>query len=347
MSTNTFSNTYTVSIYYNITLSVWAPIFKAPLKRLEGVGELSLCKVSVSGNLKANVANGTALPGDIRSHLMISTEEGDVIFSDICAKKEAAHHAARDDEDEKEEGEGGGRQFVKWMARDHPRPCVALQQSPFFPDILLSVGDWNFHIWKVGEDKPLFVSPVSSEYLTCGAWSPTRPAVLFVAADSGHLLAWDFTDSSFRPSATLKATHTKLTSLEFFPSAQTTKQQLLAVGDESGTLHIFEMPRNLIRPVHKEASVMQGFLDREQELSVYVKAATEEEANRPRANQDAEAEVGGGGNTEAAMETKEEVNKEEEAYRIIKEAAKKEDDEFDRLETAFMEMLGLGGEIKK
>ena len=311
---------------------------------MEGVGELSLCKVTVSGNLKANVANGTALPGDIRSHLMISTEEGDVIFSDICAKKEAAHHA-REDEDEKEEGEGGGRQFVKWMARDHPRPCVALQQSPFFPDILLSVGDWNFHIWKVGEDKPLFVSPVSSEYLTCGAWSPTRPAVLFVAADSGHLLAWDFTDSSFRPSATLKATHTKLTSMEFFPSAQTTKQQLLAAGDEAGTLHIFEMPRNLIRPVHKEANVMQGFLDREQELSVYVKAATEEEANRPRTNQEPDA---GGGVGEVVVDVVvEEINVAEEAHRLVKEAAKKEDDDFDRLEAAFMESLGLGDPTKK
>lgn len=318
--------------------AIWVPIFKAPLKRLEGVGELSLCKVNASGNLKASVGSGTALHGDIRSHLMISTEEGDVIFSDICAKKEA-HHAAKggDDEEDKEEGESG-RQFVRWMAQDHPRPCVALQQSPFFPDIVLSVGDWNFHIWKVGDDKPLFVSPVSSEYLTCGAWSPTRPAVLFVACDSGHLMAWDFTDSSFRPSATLKATHTKLTSMEFFPSPQGSKQQLLAAGDESGTLHVFEMPRNLIRPVHKEANVMQIFLEREHELSTYVKAAAEEAAQKFSPLDPAFA----GGTAEAVVEAKEEVNVAEEASRVQKEATKKEDEDFDRMEAAFMEALGLG-----
>ena len=34
---------------------------------------------------------------------------------------------------------------------------------------------------------PLFVSPQSTSYLTGGAWSPTRPAVLLVACDTGNL----------------------------------------------------------------------------------------------------------------------------------------------------------------
>lgn len=97
---------------------------------------------------------------------------------------------------------------------------------------------------------------------------------------------WDFTDSSYRPSLELSVTHTKITSMEFLTaasaaglaaggsaaSANTTlsntaggalKQQLLAIGDDSGTLHIFELSRNLTRPVHKEESVMATFLDRE------------------------------------------------------------------------------------
>jgi hypothetical protein len=31
------------------------------------------------------------------------------------------------------------------------------------------------------------VSPQSSSYLTGGAWSPTRPAVLLVSSDSGEM----------------------------------------------------------------------------------------------------------------------------------------------------------------
>jgi hypothetical protein len=89
--------------------------------------------------------------------------------------------------------------------------------------------------------------------------------VLIVAVDSGHIEVWDFTDSSYRPSMKLKATHTRLTSMEFLTSALF-KQQLLAAGDETGTLHVFEMPRVMIRPVHKEDAIMAAFLDREQKV---------------------------------------------------------------------------------
>lgn len=105
--------------------------------------------------------------------------------------------------------------------------------------------------------------------MTAGAWSPTRPSVLVVACADGSLMAWDFTDSSYRPSIELKATHTRITSMEFLNSntgataAMFSRQQLLAVGDEGGTLHIFEMPRNITRPVHNEEDIMKKFLDRE------------------------------------------------------------------------------------
>jgi len=164
-------------------------------------------------------------------------------------------------EDEDDDDGDMTREYVKWIASDHPRPCVFLQESPFFSQIYLSVSDWNFHLWKLGEEKPLFVSPMSSTYLTAGAWSSTRPAVLYVATDDGQILAWDFTDSSFRPSIELKATHSKITSLEFLPSQN--RYQLMAVGDEDGTLHIFEVPRNLTKTVHKEEQNMLKFLDRE------------------------------------------------------------------------------------
>ena len=82
-------------------------------------------------------------------------------------------------------------------------------------------------------------------------------------------MAWDFSDSSFRPSVVLKATHSRLTSMEFLTGSNTSmKHQLLAAGDETGTLHIFEMPRSLVRPAHKEAIMMSAFLDREREVRI-------------------------------------------------------------------------------
>ena len=120
----------------------------------------------------------------------------------------------------------------------------------------------------MGEDRPLFSSPLSTSYLTAGAWSNTRPAVIFVASADGNILVWDFTDSSFHPSIELKATHAKITSMEIYTSSHA-RHQLLAVGDEAGTLHIYEMPRNLTKAVHKEESIMLKFLERETQVRAF------------------------------------------------------------------------------
>jgi hypothetical protein len=100
--------------------------------------------------------------------------------------------------------------------------------------------------------------------------------VLYIACADGQILVWDFTDSSFRPSIELKATHSKIASMEFLPNptaasnaAGASRHQLLAVGDDLGTLHIFEAPRNLTRPVHKEESIMAKFLERELQVLLH------------------------------------------------------------------------------
>ena len=45
---------------------------------------------------------------------------------------------------------------------------VALERSPFFEDMLLTVGDWSFCIWREGETTPLFQSGYAGEYYACG-----------------------------------------------------------------------------------------------------------------------------------------------------------------------------------
>lgn len=126
---------------------VWAPIFKAHLKRLEGVGELSLCKVCEIANAKNSSHSfnkSSNISGDSRSQFIIATEEGDIIFADLSTRKaEGTKEKEEEDDDEAEFS------CVKWIAIDHPRPSVHLQESPFFPQIILSVSDWTFNLWKV------------------------------------------------------------------------------------------------------------------------------------------------------------------------------------------------------
>lgn len=132
---------------------LWWPIFRAHLKRLDGVGELSLCKVTSLSNpadglpVASSSKSGMTVEGDNRSQFSVTTEEGDVLFADVSVRKVAGGGGKGNEEDEDvDEGEVS---CMKWIASDHPRPCVHLQESPFFPGIILSVSDWNFHIWKV------------------------------------------------------------------------------------------------------------------------------------------------------------------------------------------------------
>jgi hypothetical protein len=243
---------------------------------------------------------------------------------------------------------------------------VGFQQSPFFPDIMLSVCDWSFHIWRVGDEKPLFESPIHDRYLTAGIWSPTRPAVLFVGCADGHIQVWDFTDSSFHWSLELKATTPqRLTTMEFLESSKMTKTQLLAVGDDNGNLHIFEMPRNLMKAAaqYNEEDVMRKFLEREQQHhKFFTEVIASSDASGMRAQDeifgvsvDSVATPSPGGapapapapaaatSTGASSETK----KDEPVEDAAAVSAKKEDEEFEKLEEAFLTELGLVSEGEK
>jgi hypothetical protein len=314
---------------------LWAPIYNAHVKRAEGVGELSINKVSLTALLKPDVSAASELEGDPRSKMLLTTEEGDLVHVDICASKKDGDSKNEDDDDLKEDA---GRNYVKWMApAEHQRPCVFVAQSPFYPDIVVTVSDWCFHIWKVGVDKPLFVSPTSKTYMTSGAWSPTRPAVLIVGQADGEMMVWDFTDSSYRPSIELKATPSKITTMEFLISPPNAKHQLLAVGVDIGTLHVFELPRNLAKRVPNEETIMKRFLERELNTMAYLKeyevtldVDVDNMGMATRPGTAFDDDMGGDGDTEV-----------EDPEKAAKEAIVKEMDDFDKLEAQFVAELQL------
>ncbi|CAM9349970.1 unnamed protein product [Ectocarpus sp. 12 AP-2014] len=254
----------------------WTPLFRLQLNRLE----LGLCRIVLDlgvagdGVTSDSKAEDGAEEVDMRSQLICTTEEGEILLADWRARVGANSGRGGGDEEAggggNEGGDGGdvAPEFVKWVSSDHTRPCVALDKSPFFPGVLLSVGDWSFQIWKVGLQKPVFSSPMAANYLTTGRWSPTRPGMLFLGKVDGSMDVWDFTDSSFTPSVTLMSSPSRITSMEFLKpkgvgGAAKLKQQLLTVGDAAGNLHVYDVPQNLWRPLANERAIMSYFLERE------------------------------------------------------------------------------------
>jgi len=163
---------------------------------------------------------------------------------------------------------------VKSVIAGHYGPCVALQRSPFLPSVYLSIGDWTFNVWHEGIASPLFTSPFCATSYTCGAWSPTRPAVLFIGRSDGMIDIWDLLDRSHEPSMTVAVTANEVTYIEFTSSAN---RQLLAVGDDQGTVHVMEVPRNLRRAANNEKHFATNFFSRELERVAYVQRRGEDE----------------------------------------------------------------------
>ena len=114
---------------------------------------------------------------------------------------------------------------VRANSLGHYGPCTALERSPFVPDVYLSVGDWSFNLWKDGVSTPLFVAPFAgvgpNARLTCGAWSPTRPGVIFIGRSDGGIDVWYLLDRSHEPSTSFTVAGSAVLRLSFTEASGT------------------------------------------------------------------------------------------------------------------------------
>lgn len=313
------------------------PIYSIALTKVESSGELGLKCFRFERQKEDSGGAGQLFS----SRFYCGTEEGEFVYADwrphAAATKASGDAgsrgaAARDDDDSGGSGgSGDGVEYVQWICRDHFRPIVGLCPSPFFPSIFVTASESTFHVWNVSQHKasdangPILLSPLSLATITCVAFSPTRPGVLFVGKSDGVLEVWDFMDQSHRASLTVGVTACALTSIEFRPvvTAATSassgasgsaasgaaaanaagksaalgktsggggaggaganssgggqqgasaasaslhvKQQLVAIGDQIGNLHIMEIPRTLSRATSGERQAMEAYFTRESE----------------------------------------------------------------------------------
>jgi len=219
---------------------VWQPVYRIGLSAIEGGGELGGCQICLP------------TPDSPSCSFLVTSEEGELISYKWTAGS----------------GEESGVSVVG-NALPHCSACVALERSPFFPDVLLVVGDWTFSVFKVGVWEPLLCSNNASYLLTAGRWSPTRPGVVVIGKSDGSLDVWDLVDRSHEPNMSVNVSSAAVTSIEF-GKPDKSGRQLLAVGDDLGALHILEMPRTLRRSTPNEAAVVSSFIDREVQRVEYI-----------------------------------------------------------------------------
>lgn len=152
------------------------------------------------------------------------------------------------------------------------RPILSIERSPFYDDLVMTVHDFNFCIWKTSTYKdnlaPIFRSANTfGAHNTCGAFSPTRPGVIFITKTNA-IDIWDFYDQSNKPSITLPLATSQITYFRFQKVAgikgKKKGTQNLAYGEfETGNLNLCEVPHNLSKEQDGELKVIKDFWERE------------------------------------------------------------------------------------
>ncbi|XP_035189583.1 WD repeat-containing protein 63 isoform X2 [Oxyura jamaicensis] len=163
----------------------------------------------------------------ISSNFFVGTKDGEIIYSDWKTKS--------DSDSGKPASKKPSHKYII-----HDEAVNTIQVSPFFKDIVLSVGGWNFAIWKEGvTDGPILESSCTARRYTTGNWSLTRPGVFFIGKDDGNIDIWDLLKKTHEPSHFQNISESMITCIS--PWIASPKQQFLAVSDDSGVLHVLEI----------------------------------------------------------------------------------------------------------
>lgn len=243
----------------------------------------------------------------VKTYVYVGTEDGEVVYVDWMPQKDQ---------------DSGKIQTPKpaYYHCLHDGPVVSMNRSPFFKDILLSVGGWTLAIWKEGVSSgPILHSASSQVKMACGVWSPTRPGVFFIAKVDGCIDVWDLLDRTHEPTLTQSVSPTSIT--QIFPYQVTQKQQLIAVGDNAGTLHILEIPWSLRQPSPTEQNGVANYIEREVKRRSFV---VERQNFREKEKRELEAEAkkkAGGAAAALAAPTEEELEyKAKQEYQVYVDA---------------------------
>ncbi|XP_073090319.1 dynein axonemal intermediate chain 3 isoform X1 [Manis javanica] len=207
-------------------------------------------------NLEGGLVNHLKPIEDFCTKFFVGTEEGEVIYTDWKVE--------RDPET--------GRFMTKKPANlytVHDGAVHTVQRSPFYKDIILTIGGWNMAIWKEGVmTGPLLQSSCAPKRYTSGHWSLTRPGVFYIGREDGNIDIWDLLEKTHEPAQSQNICVSMITYIK--PRTFSAKQQFIAIADYYGTLYILEIPWTLSHPSTNEVSSINHYFEREVKHLEYV-----------------------------------------------------------------------------
>jgi len=148
------------------------------------------------------------------------------------------------------------RSPVTFSYTPHNGPVYGVEFATHHRSLFLSCGtDNTARIYSMLQAEPVLSFEPSAGYLYSAKWSPVRPAVVAMAAESGQLLIYDLKVNRVAPCMKLDASPNKqpLFSMQFNPH----QTQLLATGDGAGDIIIWKLQDDLTQQASKEDDILE------------------------------------------------------------------------------------------
>jgi WD40 repeat protein len=152
------------------------------------------------------------------------------------------------------------RSPVSFSFAAHQGPVHGVECSPFHRNLFVSCStDTSVRIYSVLQNRPIVTLEPNAGYLQAVNWSPVRPMVLAVAAATGQLCLYDLQHSRSAAALQLDASPKRvpLCSVKFNPK----QTQLLATGDELGTVMIWKLSDEFTKQTPNEQKLLDQVAD--------------------------------------------------------------------------------------
>jgi len=179
------------------------------------------------------------------TRFLVGTEQGTMMAVERKAKKD-------------QESQKSIKSMYGVESGRHHGPVYSVERNPLFPKFILTVGDWACNIWNEDIKTPIMSSPYDPAYLTCGAWSPTRPGVFFTTKKDGVMDVWDYYFKQTEPVVAFKMGEQPLTTL-----GVQSLGRMIATGAQDGSCTVLQLCPSLAEPTSNEKPAITGMFDRE------------------------------------------------------------------------------------
>jgi dynein intermediate chain 2 len=148
------------------------------------------------------------------------------------------------------------------LGKKHHGPIYSIQRNPIHNKFFMTIGDWTAKFWTEDLKSPIISTKYHDSYLTGGCWSPVRAGVFYTITANGNLHAWDFHHRQNESVLTYNIGRISLSSIAAQGNSQV-MSNLLAVGDENGTVSLLEVCKSLSQPQKDEKANILHMFERE------------------------------------------------------------------------------------